>query len=152
MLSKKLGALLVAILLFVPAVGFGQDMMGGKWWQNKRIAKELEISKEEKRQLDKTYTASKRELITLKSNVERERFELDNLLDQKDANRKDIVEQYNRLEKARANLSTERFNLLMDVRNIVGIERYQQLKEMHRLKRDKKIKRYKDKDRNRDDD
>jgi Spy/CpxP family protein refolding chaperone len=137
--------------LFSPAVVLGQDMMGGKWWQSKRITEELKITDNEKSQLNETYTAGRRELITLKSNVERERFELDNLLDQKDAKKKDIVDQFNRLEAARSNLSAERFNLLLGVRDIVGIERYQQLKILHRMKRDKRTKKFNDKRRERND-
>ena len=145
MLGKKLGAILVVILLFSPSVLFGQDMVDGKWWQSKRIVEELKITNDEKSRLNDTYTASRRELITLKSNVEKERFELDNLLDQKDAKKKDIVGQFDRLETARGSLSAERFNLLLGVREIVGIERYQQLKALHRMKRDKRTKRSNDK-------
>jgi Spy/CpxP family protein refolding chaperone len=151
MLGNKRGVVLAVIVLFTPGLVFGQEMMGGKWWQSERIAEELKITDDEKRQLNEIYTGSRRELITFKSNVERERFELDNLLDQRDAKRKDINDQYNRLETARSNLSTERFNLLMDIRDIVGIERYQQLKFLHRMKRDKKTKRYIDKKRQMND-
>jgi hypothetical protein len=151
MLGRKVGVFLAVIVFFTPAAVFGQDVMGGKWWQNKRIADELEITDAEKHQLNETYTASRRELITFKSNVERERFELDNLLDQGEAKRKDIMDQFNRLETARAGLSAERFSLLMDVRDIVGIERYQQLKILHRMIRENRKKRPFDKKRERND-
>jgi len=142
MLDKKVWSVLAVLLLFFPSGIFAQDMMDGKWWQSKRVAEELKITDAEKRQLDETYTASRRELITLKSNVERERFELDNLLDRGDSKKKAVLDQYNRLEAARSELSEERFNLLLVVRDIVGIERYQQLKLMYRLNRDKRTKRY----------
>lgn len=151
MLGKKLGAILVVILLFSPSVLFGQDMVDGKWWQSKRITEELKITDDEKSRLNDTYTASRRELISLKSNVEMERFELDNLLDQRDAKKKNIAGQFDRLEAARSNLSAERFNLLLEVRDIVGIERYQQLKILHRMKRDKRTKRSNDKRRKGED-
>jgi hypothetical protein len=80
-----------------------------------------------------------------------ERFKLDNLLDQRDAKKKNIAGQFDRLEAARSNLSAERFNLLLEVRDIVGIERYQQLKILHRMKRDKRTKRSNDKRRKGED-
>jgi len=144
MLDKKVWSVLAVLLLFSPSAIFAQDMMDGKWWQSKRVAERLEITDAEKRQLDETYTASRRELITLKSTVERERFELDILLDRKDSKKEIVLDQYNRLETARSKLSVERFNLLLDVREIVGIERYQQLKVMYRMNRDKKTKRFSD--------
>ena len=151
MLEKKVCSVLAVLLLFLPSVVFAQDMMDGKWWQSKRVAESLEITDAEKRQLDEIYTASRRELITLKSNVERERFELDNLLDRGDSKKETVQDQYIRLEKARSKLSEERFNLLLDVRQIVGIERYQQLKVMYRMNREKRTKRFSDKKRQRHD-
>jgi len=144
MLNKKVWSVLAVLLLFFPSGIFAQDMMDGKWWQSKRVAERLEITDAEKRQLDETYTAGRRELIILKSTVERERFELDNLLDRRDSKKETVLEQYNRLETARSKLSVERFNLLLDVREIVGIERYQQLKFMYRMNRDKRTKRFSD--------
>jgi len=144
MLDKKVWSVLAVLLLFFPSGIFAQDMMDGKWWQSKRVAENLEITDAEKRQLNETYTASRRELITLKSNVEKERFELDNLLDRGDSKKEAVLDQYDRLEKARFKLSKERFNLLLDVREIVGIERYQQLKVMYRMNRDKRKKRFSD--------
>ena len=145
MLDKKVWSFLAVFLLFYPSVIIAQDMMDGKWWQSKRITEELKITDDEKRQLNETYTASRRELITLKSNVERERFELDNLLDRGESNKETVLDHYNRLETARSKLSEERFKLLLDVRDIVGIERYQQLKEMfYMMKRDKRTKRFSD--------
>ena len=151
MLDKKVWSVLAVLLLFFPSGIFAQDMMDGKWWQSKRVAESLEITDAEKRQLNETYTASRRELITLKSNVEKERFELDNLLDRGDSKKETVLDQYNRLEAARSELSKERFNLLLDVREIVGIERYQQLKVMYRMNRDKRKKRYSDEKRRRND-
>ena len=151
MLDKKVWSVLAVLLLFFPSGIFAQDMTDGKWWQSRRVAESLEITDAEKRQLNETYTASRRELITLKSNVEKERFELDNLLDRGDSKKETVLDQYNRLEAARSELSKERFNLLLDVREIIGIERYQQLKVMYRMNRDKRKKRHSDEKRRRND-
>ena len=151
MLDKKVLSVFVALLIFFPSVIFAQEMMDGKWWQNRIIAEKLEITKTEKQQLKAIYVKSRRNLINLKSEVEKARFELDVLLDGEDSQKAAILDQYSRLETARGSLSAERFNLLLGVREIVGIERYQQLKILHRMKRDKRIKRSNDKKRKGDD-
>jgi Spy/CpxP family protein refolding chaperone len=151
MLDKKVLSVFVALLIFFPSVIFAQEMMDGKWWQNRIIAEKLEITKTEKQQLEAIYVKSRRNLINLKSEVEKARFEIDVLLDGEDSQKSAILDQYNRLETARGSLSAERFNLLLGVREIVGIERYQQLKSLHRMKRDKRTKRSKDKKRKGDD-
>jgi Spy/CpxP family protein refolding chaperone len=151
MLDKKVLSVFIALLIFFPSVIFAQEMMDGKWWQNRIIAKKLEITKTEKQQLEAIYIKSRRNLINLKSEVEKARFEIDVLLDGEDSQKAAIMDQYNRLETARGSLSAERFNLLLGMREIVGIERYQQLKSLHRMKRDKRTKRSKDKKRKGDD-
>ena len=138
MLDKKVLSVFVALLIFFPSVIFAQEMMDGKWWQNRIIAEKLEITKTEKQQLEIIYVKSRRNLINFKSEVEKARFEIDVLLDDEDSQKAAILDQYNRLETARGSLSAERFNLLLGVRDIVGIERYQQLKSLHRMKRDKR--------------
>jgi Spy/CpxP family protein refolding chaperone len=143
MLSNKVCFALVALLLFLPSILFGQEMMDGKWWQNKRIAEKLEITNSEKQSLDDKYVAGRRKLITLKGEVEMERFELDTLLDREDSKRDTITAQFNKLETARSKLSAERFNMLLEVRDIIGIERFQQLKSAHRDRRKKMVERIK---------
>ena len=69
MLDKKVWSVLIVILLFFPSVVWGQNMMDGKWWQNRKIAEKLEITKTEKQLLDERYVESRRKLISLKSDI-----------------------------------------------------------------------------------
>ena len=119
--------------------------MHGKWWQDKAVAEEMKLTDGERKLLDEKYTASRRKMVDLKSELDKERLELDIVLDKQDADKGQLNEQYEKLEKARAKMSKERFGLLMDVREIVGTERFQSLKEMHRSKtRNKKDRHSKD--------
>jgi 5-bromo-4-chloroindolyl phosphate hydrolysis protein len=145
MLRKKAWFVLVFIAVFLPSTLLAQEMMPGKWWNNKAVANELELTDSERKRLDEKYTEGRRKMIGLKSEVEKERLELDIALDAQDADKEQISKHYDRLEKARAKMSKERFGLLMDVREIVGTERFQSLKEMHRSKtRNKKDRHSKD--------
>jgi len=145
MLRKKLLFVLVLLVVFLPSTILAQEMMHGKWWNNSAMADELKLTDNERKILDEKYTESRRKLIDLKSEVEKERLELDIVLDKQDSMRTQIAEQYNRLENARAKLSKERFGLLIEVREVIGAERFQSLKEMHRSRtRDKMDRRSKD--------
>ena len=89
-------------------------------------------------------------MIDLKSEVEKERLELDILLESKEANMELISERYNSLEKARTKLSRERFALLIEIRDIIGVERFQELKSMHHERygdRDRRKRQFRDRDR-----
>lgn len=134
MLSKNIWMAVALFWFFLPSSLLAQEMMHGKWWQNKVMAEQLELTDSERKILDEKYTESRRKLIYLKSEVEKERLELDILLDSKEVNRAQIFARYDSLEEARAKLSKERFSLLIEVRDIIGIERFQELKLMHRDK------------------
>ena len=145
MLRKKLFFVLLLLVVFLPSTILAQEMMHGKWWNNSAMADELKLTDSERKILDEKYTESRRKLIDLKSEVEKERLELDIVLDKQDSIRTQIVDQYNRLENARAKLSKERFGLLIEVREIIGVERFQELKAMHRSKTGNKMdRRFKD--------
>lgn len=110
----------------------GQEVPAGKWWYNPKIQKNLKLSKNEVKRLDKLFANSSRELIEHKSAVEREQFELDQLLSGKDVNDAAVKKQFRKLEKARQDLANERLEFVIGVRNILGPERFQQLKSNYK--------------------
>jgi len=145
MLRKNAWFVLVLFVVFLPSTLLAQKMMHGKWWNNSEVADELKLTDSERKILEEKYTDGRRKMIDLKSEVEKERLELDIVLENQDASKSQIVERYDNLENARKKLSKERFGLLIEVREVIGAERFQSLKEMHRSRtRDKMDRRSKD--------
>ena len=138
MLRKKAWFVLVMLAVLLPSTVLAQEMMHGKWWNNSAVADEVKLTDTERERLDAKYTEGRRGLIDLKSEVEKERLELDIILDKQDANKDQITERFNSLEKAREKLSKERFGMLLEMREIIGAERFQTLKEIYRSKKGKK--------------
>jgi Spy/CpxP family protein refolding chaperone len=132
MLRNAFSFILLAIFVISPVIASGQEVPAGKWWYNPKIQKNLNLSKNEVKSLDKLFAGSKRKLIKHKSAVEREQFELDQLLSGKDVNDAIVKKQFQNLEKARQNLANERFQFVIGVRNILGPDRFQQLKSNYR--------------------
>ena len=132
MLRKAFSFIALAIFVIAPVMASGQDVPAGKWWYNPKIQKNLNLSKKEVKQLDKLFASSKRKLIKHKSEVEREQFELDQLLSGKDVNDAAVKKQFRNLEKARQDLSNERLQFVIGVRNILGPDRFQQLKSNYK--------------------
>ena len=132
MLRNGFKVILLVIFLFTPAIAAAQDVPAGKWWYNPKIQKNLKLSKKEINKLDKLFANSRRKLIKLKSEVENEQFELDQLLGQKQVDDNKVKKQFQKLEKARKNLANERLEFVIGVRNILGAERFQQLKSNYR--------------------
>ncbi|MDX1708268.1 MAG: periplasmic heavy metal sensor [Desulfobacterales bacterium] len=132
MLKKVWVGILLIFMINLPGLAAGQDVPSGKWWYNKKVAKNLNLTQKEIRQLDQLYVDSHRELIKLKNAVEREQFELDTLLGKKTVDDAKVRKQFKRLENARTDLADERLGFVMRVREIIGAERFQQLKTSYK--------------------
>ena len=135
---KFISTALLLVLLVLPVIGLAQDIPHGKWWRGPWAVKQLGLSDEEKGKLDESFVESRRKLIALKSNVEREQFELDNLLENEALDEDAVKEQFEKLEGARSDLSAERFSFLLQVRHILGFERFHKIKALYELRRQKK--------------
>lgn len=137
MLSKIFSTLFLLVFVISPAMVMAKDFPPGKWWHNPQASEKLNLSDKEIKMLDKQFIDSRRKLIKLKSIVESEQFELDNLFDSENINQKEAMRQFDKLAQAKKNLSTERFRLILEVRNILGLERFRQLKEHNKQRRQK---------------
>ncbi len=124
--------LLVFLMVNLPVMATGQEVPAGKWWYNTRIQKNLNLSQNEIDQLDGLFARSRRKLIKLKSEVENEQFELDQLLGKKKVDDGEVKKQFKKLEKARNKLANERLQFVVGVRNILGRDRFQQLKSNYK--------------------
>lgn len=140
MLKKTVTIFLFIILISAPAMAGkgsrGGDLPHGKWWNDTEVAAKLNLSKKEVQTLNDMYVDHRRKSIKLRSKLEEEQFELNNLIDSKTLNDKAVLKQSQKLDKARSTLSTERFRFFLDVRKLLGYDRYQQLKSMFQSMRD----------------
>ena len=132
MLRSAFSFILLAIFVLAPVMAVAQDVPTGKWWYNPKIQKNLNLRKNEIKRLDKLFAKSRRNFIKLKSTVEHEQFELDQLLSGQDVNNTAVKKQFQNLEKGRQNLANERLDFVIGVRNILGPERFQQLKSNYK--------------------
>jgi Spy/CpxP family protein refolding chaperone len=132
MLKKAWVAILLIFMIGLPGFTAGQDVPSGKWWYNKKVVQNLNLTQKEVGQLDQLYENSHRKLIKLKNAVEREQFELDTLLGKKTVDDAKVRKQFKRLESARTDLANERLGFVIRVREIIGADRFQQLKTSYK--------------------
>jgi Spy/CpxP family protein refolding chaperone len=138
--------ILMMLFILPPSLALSQDMPHGKWWHIPRVVKELNLTDAEIEQLDEAFYKSRLNLIQLKSNVEREQFELENLIDKKTLNEDASLEQYKKVEKARFKLGNERFRFFVNIRKIVGYERFRELMALKKLRQQKRRQHPKNRD------
>ncbi len=118
---------LTVISLFLFSRFSEAQVPAGKWWHMPGVAKKLELTDEHVKQLDSVFVQNRMKLIDLKSVLEKERFELQNFLDKDRLDEKAVLDQFARVQAARSKLDAERFYFLVEVRKILGLERFQHL-------------------------
>ncbi len=128
----RLPAVLAIAIVLGALSAFAQEVPPGTWWRDPGIAGELQLTPDDVQRLDRLYTKSRRRLIDLKNDVEKEQFEYQNLLEKKNLDEKAVNRQFEKLEKARTRLSEERSRFMVEVRKILGYERFQRLKAIYR--------------------
>jgi len=132
MLKRILIGIMLVFMISLPDFAGGQDIPSGKWWYNQKVVQNLNLTQSEIHQLDELYVDSHRRLIELKNTVEREQFELDTLLGEKTVDDAKVRQQFKRLERARTDLADERLRFVIRVREIIGADRFQQLKTSYK--------------------
>ena len=144
---KKVVLLAVAFVCALSTLSMARDpgppgeppgVPSGKWWKLPHIAERLALTEEEKGKLDTMYLEQRQRMIDLRSQVEKERLELEQLLDSTTFDPAASLERFKRLQEAHKNLATERFQFLLQVRSLLGHDRFQLLKAevwKYRMKR-----------------
>jgi Spy/CpxP family protein refolding chaperone len=145
---KKVAIFTVICLLAASGIGLAREPHGmgglkmphGKWWRMEEVAKKLDLTAGEQQKLEDLFVQSRRRMIDLKSDVEKKRLELEMILHQHDFDESACMDRFNKFQDARANVANERFRFLVEVRKLVGVDRYRQLETEFRDRRTHRMK------------
>ena len=130
---KNALAILAAIILFLyPAICRAKDIPPGRWWHVPYFVEQLEITDEQKDELDKLFDYNRNRLAELKKQMEQERSELIKAFDQEHLNESTAITQMKKLENTRTLLAATRFSYSLELRKMLGHERFQRLKTLYR--------------------
>lgn len=128
MMKRNIFPLMFVIIAVLAGNAMGGERHRGNWWRDPQISKQLNLTDKEIQKLDALLVESGRRMIELKSVVEKERFELSALMENKNSEESAIATQFKKLENARSALSNERLQFLIQTRAILGVERYRELR------------------------
>lgn len=114
------------------------DLPRGKWWRMPEVASELKISSDEQAKLDDLYYKHQNQMIDHKSALKKEQITLEWFIEKEILDESACKDQFQNVLEARNKLSTERYNFLMEVRKLLGYERFLQLKpKFYELRKDR---------------
>lgn len=137
--------LAVVVLISIPAGFSFADGFRSRWWHTPEYAQALNLTEDEIQRLDTLYEAARIKMIEIKGKVEVERAKLRVLMEQKDVDRAAVMAQHRSQEEARTQLSEERFKFLLEIRDLVGYDRFIKLLEVQDERRQRRKDRWKSK-------
>lgn len=108
---------------------FGREM--GKWWQDSEVAKKLQLSDGQISQLDQVFYQHRLKLIDYSAEMEKADLKLDNLLDAASPDEAQVNSQVDAVLAARSKLEREFTGMNVDVRRVLSLEQWKQLKTIH---------------------
>ena len=97
---------------------------GNKWWQKPSVAGMINLSADEEGKVSDLWIQHRRKMIKLKGNLHLEEFEVEVLDDKKDFDVPALRKQFEKVQQIRSDIDAERFNYRMEVRSILGSERF----------------------------
>ena len=132
MLNKSLAILAAIVLFLFPAICRAKEIPPGRWWHLPYFADQLSITDKEKDELDKLFDYNRKRLAELKTQMEGEKAELLTAIDQEHLNETSAITKMTKLENTRTVLAATRFSYSLEVRKLLGYERYQRMKTLYR--------------------
>ena len=132
MLKKVLILLAAILLLLVPLLSQAKEIPPGRWWRLPYFADPLKLTDQEKESLDALFDQNRNRLAELKRQMEDERKELTTLIEGQHLNENAAIVQLKKLESTRTVLAATRFTYSLEVRKLLGYDRFQQLKALLR--------------------
>ena len=130
MITKRILALALLLWLVFPTPAGSEELPQGRWWRVPPVADRLNLNEDQKRRLDDKFYTNRRRLIELKGALEREQLEVRRLLEKEPMDEAAVMTQFRNMDEARGRLARERFYFVVEVRKILGYERFQRLESM----------------------
>ncbi len=130
MLKRMCGIIIAVSIALISTAADAQKEPSGRWWRSPQVKKQLKLTNGEIQRLEKAYNQSRRSIIKQKGRVETEQFELQTMVENRNADARSIRAQHRKLENARSDLAASKFDFVVEARKIIGYDRFQKLLKM----------------------
>lgn len=137
---KRLAAVL--LLAASSSAAFASpDLPEGKWWKRPRVATAIGLTTEQTRQIEVIFSRSRPRLIDLKAELEKKQGELQDALDDANADRREIASKVESVEDARAELQKARILMVLDMKQVLKPDQWDRLVRLHQAARRQRAQR-----------
>ena len=129
---KRLLIIIVILAVAGPLVANDFDLPPGKWWEDQRLVNRIGLTEEQQALIRDVVFEHARRMIDLKADVDKAGLDLAGTVDQRDFDPTPVRAAYAVFQTARHKLENERFEMLLEVRQILTYEQWQKIEEIKR--------------------
>jgi Spy/CpxP family protein refolding chaperone len=106
------------------------DGQFGKWWNNPEIAQQLNLTDQQRKQMDDIFLQHRLKLIDLNATLEKQETLLHPMIEADQPDEAKILSQIDAVAQARADLEKANARMLFDIRKALTPDQWQKLKTM----------------------
>jgi periplasmic protein CpxP/Spy len=106
------------------------DSQFGRFWNDPRIAQQLNLTDDQKRKMDDIFQQHRLNLIDLHANLEKQEVLMGPMISADQPNEAQVLAQIDKIAQARADLEKADARMLFDLRKTLTPEQWQKLKAM----------------------
>jgi Spy/CpxP family protein refolding chaperone len=118
-----------------PRMG-GPEMGGhGAWWKNSELAKELNLTDAQQKQLEKTFMDHRMKLVDLNADLERQELKLEPLISADSVDENAVSSQLDQVIAARGRLEKSNAMMFVSMRKVLSQDQWKKLQGLHRMRR-----------------
>ena len=117
----------------------GMREFGGDWWRNSEVAQAINLSDQQKEQLNQTFAGHRETLIKLRGNVEIEEGRFQDLLDQDQPQQDKVLSEMTQLQNARNALEKEFTVMSLSLRGVLAPDQWKKLQQLTKERMGKKM-------------
>jgi Spy/CpxP family protein refolding chaperone len=128
---------LLALFLAGDALAQGgvQEMPSGKWWADRNITQELNLSPDQQSKIESLWMGNRRILIGQRAALERGQLDLAELLARDSIDEDAALKAFDRVAAARHNLERTTFLMRVQIKNLLSSDQQQKLEAIAQSRR-----------------
>src|SRR6266540_7548500 len=113
------------------------DLPDGKWWKRPRLAQGLGLTPDQQQQIERIFVRSRTKLIDLRADLEKKQLGLQELMEDRSADRRDVEKKIESVENARAELQKARALMILDMKQVLKPEQWERLMQKQQERRER---------------
>ena len=111
---------------------FGGHGNEGRWWNNPRIAEQLKLTDDQRKEFDNILQQHRATLIDLRANVEKAELAMEPLISSDQPNESAILAQIDKVAQARAELEKANARYLLAIRSKLTPDQWKQVQDFRK--------------------